>query len=183
MPQFNVGDTVVIQQRVTAPRVGGDNYYSPNMKTVGENSTGEISRSNTNSSLVRFRQDVSGMAINAFSIWIRNDQLALDGTMPRKRKLGEKPEGDEYLDPRDPRLEWFWDDISEYANKSSYCSTFDDILSHLNLPGRKKQYVGSIKLDGLDISARVTARSQQEADQLVRDKIAASKLGTEEKAS
>lgn len=173
---FSKGDRVVTTIDVYGERIGGDGgYYGGNTRRgAPEGSAGTITRTGTASALVRFDTDAEGETIRTpFSIWVNVGHLAIDGSVPRKRRLGEKPEGDEFLDPNDPRLAWFWDDVSTYAAKSAYCSVFDQILRELHLPPRKQQWraKGTIG-DDIEVFADIVAVSQKEANEILAARLA-----------
>lgn len=174
--EYSNGDRVVTTADVYGERVGGEgNYYGGNTRRAApEGSTGTVTRTGTTSVLVRFDTDSEGRPFDTpFSIWVREFRLAIDGSVPRVRRLGEKPEGDEFLDPHDPRLEWLWDDVSAFAAKSQYCDVFDGILKQLNLPPRKQSYKAKGTLgNDIEVSADIIARSQQEANEILAERLA-----------
>lgn len=77
------------------------------------------------------------------------------------------PEG--MLDPNDPRLEWFWDRLSEYAEKRNYCSEYDSIIAQLGLPPRKRTHAVEINVNGVIFNAKAMARTVEEAQEIARN--------------
>lgn len=124
---------------------------------------------------------------NSYSFWVPRSNLegrAADGSGKTYRPLGTKPEGDEYLDPRDPRLDWFWDDVYKYAERSRYCGEFDSILKALKLPARPQEFRVNRNLDnGLSINAVIRARSAEEAEAELGRRISALNQPKEEVAA
>lgn len=90
----------------------------------------------------------------------------------KKRKLGQKPEGDQFIGPDHPGIQWLWEDVAKVAERQSYCGYYDQIASSVGIPGRKRDIRVSHKVDGLTFEVIVKARSQKEADQIVADKLA-----------
>jgi hypothetical protein len=104
------------------------------------------------------------------SAWVDKHLLTSDPVDPKvlaevQRPLGQKPEGDEFLSPDHPGLQWLWDDVAKYATKSNYCYEYDKIVDKFGVPGRERQFTSKTTLNGLDLSTTVTARSQREADE------------------
>jgi len=90
---------------------------------------------------------------------------------PKPRKIGVPPEGEDVILPTDPRLKWLWDDANKLASNSGYCSVFDRIADQLGIPGRLRDIIVNTKVNGVDISATVRARSTGEAEQILLDKL------------
>jgi hypothetical protein len=129
---------------------------------------------------------VYGQSVHTRPIGLRNNQivilrdhhterlrvLAAGEQAKKSRAYGTMPEGVEGLiDPRDPGLQWFWDDVSAYAEESSYCSVFDTVLKELGLPPRKTMHTATINHKGLDLTARIMARTQEEANELLKKQL------------
>lgn len=168
--QRHRGGVVVTTAMVDGERVGGDAYGRSAWRRAPRGSMGVISRVGVESHLVRFH----GIGDSPFSIWVYEHnledgdpaaQLAVETSA--NRRLGQKPEGDEFLDPRDPRMEWFWDDLSIWAKSNNYCGEYDRILAQFQLPARKRDFTGTASLGALRLSATVMARSQREANEIV----------------
>lgn len=92
------------------------------------------------------------------------------------RPLGQVPEGDISAD--DPRLDWLWEDAERVAKMSGFCSDYDKLLKMLNLPGRLRTHtVKMASADGIEIVARVKARSLRQAEARLREQINAHAVG------
>lgn len=171
--QFRNGERVETTRQVHGELIGG--YGGSRRFDAG--TSGTITRANTNMSIVRFGAPANQHWLEGWSIWVNNSELVSiddqpsDPDAPRPRKLGVKPEGDEHLDPNDPRLAWFWDDVSAYAAKSSYCGVFDTILKELHLPARKQMFTPTVRFNGMNVSASIMARSNTEASELLKKQL------------
>lgn len=166
---FSVNDAVTNRYEVAGDTIGGN--YSGTWQRVAPGTPGRVTRVGTNSVVVRWYPENR----DPFSFWVDTtlleDREDFEATAaPKRRKLGHKPEGDEYLDPRDPRLEWFWDDVTEYT-QPRYCGTLDEILKGLDLPARKQKFNVTADLNGMTISGQVLARTQAEASKKFADSI------------
>lgn len=163
---FNAGDQVTLNPDTRANSVSGDRVggaYHHRTITFRPGMTGTVSRSGTGSSLVRVD--------NEGSIWIANEWLQLAGVSITGRRRGTPPEG--MIAPDDPRLEWMWDDISEYAQDSQYCDVFDKVLRELHLPPRKRKFHAVGDLNGLNITAQIMAKNQREANEELARRLSA----------
>lgn len=83
------------------------------------------------------------------------------------RPLGVVPEGS--ISPDDPRLDYLWEDAERVANMSGFCVEYDHLLKALNLPGRMRTH--TVKLatgDGIEIVAKIRARSMRQAEERLR---------------
>lgn len=78
------------------------------------------------------------------------------------RRPGDVPEG--MLSPHDPRLEWFWDDVSDVIQRSNYCSQVDSVLAMVQAPPRKRKFEARGEIAGIVIRSEVMARTQEEAN-------------------
>lgn len=85
---------------------------------------------------------------------------------PPPRKLGLKPEGDEFLSVDDPRIQWIWDDLGAYADKKNWCPQYDELCKDVGIPGRPRDFNVTRTLNGIQIRASIKARSQTEANQM-----------------
>lgn len=160
----NVGDSVITTSHVGGESVGSYSSY----RNVPAGTVGVITRVATTSVVVRFED----YAAEPFSIWVNIAYLNATDRVARgdgRRKLGTKPEGDEYLSPNDPRLEWFWDDVSTIANASSYCNEFDLVIRKLGLPPRKREYTARGNLGSFELTRTYLARSQADANKMLAD--------------
>lgn len=86
------------------------------------------------------------------------------------RPLGEVPEGSISAD--DPRLDWLWEDAERVADISGFCEEYDRLLKTLRLPGRLRTHtVKMAAADGIEIVARVKARSLRQAEERLRQQM------------
>lgn len=91
---------------------------------------------------------------------------------PKVRKLGETPEGD-HIAINDPRIKWIWEDAAKIATREGYCGYYDSITDKLGIPGREREFAVRAKIAGLEITSRIKAHSQKEADALFAAKVVA----------
>ena len=75
------------------------------------------------------------------------------------------PEGS--IAPDDERLSYLWERASAIAERRGLCEEYDSICEELGIPGRVRSYTVKVSRNGIDLSAKVKARSQKEADELV----------------
>lgn len=98
-------------------------------------------------------------------------KAARDAAKPKTRKLGVPPEDGEHIAADDPRIAWLWEDAGKLATRMGYCSTYDDISDKLGIPGREREFYITTKINGIDVSASIKARSQTEAETTLREKL------------
>lgn len=88
------------------------------------------------------------------------------------RPLGQMPEG--AISPDDPGLDWLWEDAQRVADMSGFCTEYDRLLNVLKVPGRlRMRTVRIASADGIEIQAKIMARSQRQAEQRLRDQLSA----------
>ena len=75
------------------------------------------------------------------------------------------PEGS--IAPYDERLTYLWDRAAAIADRRGLCNEYDSICEELGIPGRVRSFTVKVSRNGIDLSAKVKARSQKEADELV----------------
>ena len=75
------------------------------------------------------------------------------------------PEGS--IAPNDERLSYLWARASAIADRRGLCQEYDSICEELGIPGRVRSFTVKVSRNGIDLSAKVMARSQKEADELV----------------
>lgn len=100
-----------------------------------------------------------------------------DPEAERPRKWGQKPEDTDeitYIGVDHPGIQWLWDDLGLWANTSQYCSTYDSIVEQFGIPGRKRKFNAKVQFGAAEFSGQVEARSQEEADRLLRESTLAS---------
>ncbi len=69
--------------------------------------------------------------------------------------------------PNDERLSYLWDRASAIADRRGLCAEYDSICEELGIPGRVRSFTVEVSRNGIDLSAKVKARSQKEAEELV----------------
>jgi hypothetical protein len=178
----NVVNTVIragAQVRVNKPLRGQYRISTNNRFDITQDEVLVVTRVYTHSLIVRTTEPRE-IAANYYtpatrsniSFQISREDLQLaDGNYtppPPPRRLGKKPEGDEFIDIDHPGIQWLWDDMGEYADKQGYCSQYDALCVKLGIPGRPRDFSVTTVINGLSLSTTVKARSQKEANELVR---------------
>jgi hypothetical protein len=166
---FVVGDTVELigDQTRAFSRVG--NAYGTLEIRPGQEMT--ITRLYSQEMVLRGRilRTGGGNMVDA-SVQAYRDYFQLaDPNRPQPRKLGTKPDGEEFIGIDHPGIQWLFDDMGTYATKEGYCSQYDALCIRLGIPGRPREFKVTTRIGDLDISANVTARSQREANDLVKN--------------
>lgn len=90
---------------------------------------------------------------------------------PEPRKLGKKPEDTEeqtFVAVNDPGIQWLFDDMGAFAEAQGYCSQYDALCAKLGIPGRPREFSVTHAVNGIEVTARIRARSQREANEIVR---------------
>lgn len=88
------------------------------------------------------------------------------------RKLGEVPEGGIEVD--DPRIAWIWEDAGRLADRLGYCRVYDRMVEQLGAPGRERTFTIKLSVsEGVEVTAKVEARSRKLAEARVRAQFAA----------
>jgi len=155
------GDLVTLTTQVRAEPV---NSYGTQSFPVG--TVGEVRQITTKKLLIRVPIRVSWTTDpQEGSIWV--DKIGVtphvvDPDAPKPRKLGETPEG--MISPDDPRLQWLWDDAGTFAEQKGYCSQYDALADHLNIPGREREFTVTQKIGNLEVKAKIKARSRKLAE-------------------
>lgn len=83
------------------------------------------------------------------------------------RPLGTPPEGEDVIEPDDPRIAWFFEDAARLATREGQCGTYDRMMEQLGAPGRERQFKVSTKVNGFNATVYVRAHSRKEALALV----------------
>lgn len=92
---------------------------------------------------------------------------------PVPRMIGEIPEGG--ITPEDPRLAWLFEDASRMADRLGLCSDYDRLCDALGIPGRMRTFsITVMSGNGIEVTAKVQARSRRLAEQRVREQLAPS---------
>lgn len=90
------------------------------------------------------------------------------------RRLGEKPEDTNemtYIGIDHPGIQWLWDDLGKYATKQGYCPTYDALAAEIGIPGRIRTFTARAAIGGIEITSKVQARSQKEANAKFADSL------------
>lgn len=87
------------------------------------------------------------------------------------RMIGEIPDGG--IAPEDPRIAWLFEDAGRMADRLGLCRDYDRLCDALGIPGRVRKFTISIlAADGIEVTAKVEARSKRLAEMRVREQIA-----------
>lgn len=99
---------------------------------------------------------------------------------PPPRKLGRVPTHEEARLEEDveiigidhPGIQWLFDDMGRYATEQGYCPQYDALCIKLGIPGRPRDFTVRSTVKGMVLTTTVQARSQREANQIVKDALA-----------
>lgn len=99
---------------------------------------------------------------------------------PPPRKLGRVPtheeaglaEDVEIIGYDHPGIQWLWNDMGTYADQQGYCKEYDALCVKLGIPGRPRDFQVRSSINGIALSTTVKARSQREANELVKAALA-----------
>lgn len=166
MTDFSKGQTVTFAENATGTQAS--NSWRTRGFTKGETAEVTTVRKKT----ITVKIDNYSFNVPRASLAAPNGEVWTDVPKPPTRKIGETPADGIAAD--DPRLAWLWEDAAKLATRSGYCNVYDRIADELNIPGRLRNIEASITVDGLTLSATVKARSRKEAQQKIREKLAAS---------
>ena len=163
---FTVGQEVTVGSG--SYEVLNSGYYNRH-STVKEGAVGIITRVYNTKIHVRFDKNVMDTPGSSYSdqatVSVPIEEVAsLDPNAPRPRKLGEVPKDGNHIAADDPRIMWLWDDIATYADRKSWCGTFDTLTAELSIPGRKRDVTLTlIVAEGIEAKTTIKARSPKEA--------------------
>ena len=90
------------------------------------------------------------------------------------RRLGEKPDDTEemtYIGIDHPGIQWLWDDLGKYATKQGYCPTYDALAAEIGIPGRVRTFTARATIGEIEITSKMQARSQKEANAKLADSL------------
>ena len=76
------------------------------------------------------------------------------------------PEGS--IAPDDERLSYLWDRAAVIAERRGFCEEYDSICEELGIPGRLRTFTVKLKKNSLDLTIKLEAHSQKEAESLAR---------------
>lgn len=97
-------------------------------------------------------------------------RLTRDRVRPVPRMIGEIPEGG--IAPEDPRIAWIFEDAGRMADRLGLCRDYDRLCEAVGIPGRVRTFAISIMSgDGLEVTAKVEARSRRLAEMRVREQV------------
>ncbi len=95
-------------------------------------------------------------------------RLHVSEVRPVARQIGEVPPG--AITPEDPRIAWLFEDAERLARRMGLCADFDRITDALGVPGRERTFTVQVaSAAGIEVTAKVTARSQHLAELRLRD--------------
>lgn len=90
-----------------------------------------------------------------------------DPNAPKPRRLGKKPEGDEFIGIDHPGIQWLFEDMGKFADQQGYCPQYDALTAKLGIPGRPRDFTVNKTINGVQFLSTVKARSQREANEMV----------------
>jgi len=91
------------------------------------------------------------------------------------RALGQVPEGGIEID--DPRIQWLFEDAGRLADRFGYCRVYEQITEMLGAPGRERNFTIKLAIaDGVEVTAKVLARSKRLAEQELRSRFGATPM-------
>jgi hypothetical protein len=91
------------------------------------------------------------------------------------RRIGEVPAGGIEID--DPRIQWIFEDAGRLADRFGYCRVYEQIAEQLGAPGRERTFTIKLAItDGIEVTAKVVARSKKLAEQELRSRFGASPM-------
>lgn len=186
MTDFTKGQIVTFAERVTAQRASGYGVSKDfkrgdsaevtavrketiTVKVDNPNYGQPISRSYFGE---RDRAKMISFNVPRDSLNTPNGEVYIPPVKPVSRKIGETPEG--MIAADDPRIAHIWEDAGKLATRFGYCHNYDQIVEKLGAPGRERDIYVSVIHNGLTVTATIKARSEKEAKQIVRDKLATS---------
>lgn len=166
MTDFTKGQQVTFNSETRGDRGAG--YGS---RLFARNSSAEVTA--VRRLTITVRHEATGYSYNVprTSLKTPNGEVWTPPVKVPPRKLGTPPEGG--ISPDDPRIAYLWEDAAKLANRLSFCGEYDQITEKLGIPGRERDIDVSIKINGIDVRTTVKARSKNEAEALVKEKLGA----------
>jgi len=172
---FQKGQTVTFAQRQTGLSASG--YGTSHVFSAGD--TAEVTTVRRNTITVRIETTLYGTR-GKYSFNVPREALNTPNgevwvappAKPKPRPLGQKPEGD-HIAVDDPRIAWIWKDAERAAG--SYCHEYDRITNRLGIPGRLRDIRVDTTINGITITAHIKARSEKEAEALLKTKLTEAK--------
>jgi len=173
MTDFVKGQTATFSARTSVPLY----VNSHNFKTFQKGTTGVITvvRKNTIGVTLPYDEKTNYVfSVPRSVLETPNGEVWTPVVKPATRKIGDKPEGD-HLDKDDPRIQWIFEDAARVAKNSGHCWEYDNLCDRLGIPGRLRDIEVKTTINGLSIVSTVKARSKDEAEKIVKEKITAAK--------
>lgn len=155
MDSYSVGDDVEVIQTISDVPLGA---WTSRLKEVRAGTVGRVTRVYTNTLFVRFDDEFT---FNLSKDYVTSTDQTATGRLPRGTGPKNVPEG--MINPADPKLEWFWDELGGYAEGASWCYEYERVLEKFNLPPRPREYDINMSVGGIKLTMQVMARSQAEA--------------------
>jgi len=165
MVDYQVGDTATFVTSVVGVNAGG--WTAPRPFSEGECVT--ITR------VYKTRISVRAPGTYVYNVprealaRPNNEEWEAPPPKPKRRPIGEVPE--DGISPDHPGLAWLWEDAERVANSSNYCYQYDHMADKLGIPGRLRDISVTVKVNGLDVTSTVKARSTRQAEEMVREKL------------
>ncbi len=156
---FSVGDRVQVSEVGAYPSASG--YYGHVRLETTE--TFRITREYKEVFTIKREKD-RYYAGNSFNV--PKDKLV---AAPPPVDLSAVPSGSIPVD--DPRLDYLWVHAAEIAKEMHLCSDYDKFADKLGIPGREREINVKVNVNGVDVSAKITARSRPEAERLLKAKL------------
>lgn len=156
MTAYASGDIVVATQKDYGfyVRGGGAHYYEPGEELIitSARSAGHLN--------VRPAPPSNGSVFRIPTAHVRHET----------RKVGQVPPGG--IPAEHPGLEWLWEDAGRMAERLGLCGDYDRLCDALGIPGRIRTFTVSLLVDdGITVTAKVEARSEQLAQERVRERL------------
>lgn len=153
MTHFDRGDYVVAVSSGAGQRVRG--YGS-----IGYSAGEELEVTSQSAEYLNVRKGSDGYVFRVLRSKVR----------PVTRRIGEVPEGG--IDPDDPRVAWIFEDAGRLADRLGLCKDYDRLCDALGAPGRVRTFtIKLVSADGIEITAKVDARSKRQAEQKLREQV------------
>lgn len=175
MVDFQKGQTVTFAKSHQGHSAGG--YHGS--KTFRKGATAEVTAVRKakitvrveNTNRASWESKFRSYNVDRDALEAPNGEVWSEADKPKVRKIGEVPA--DGIAPDDPRIAWIWEDAAKVARNSGHCWEYDNLVDKIGGIGRMRDITATFTVDGVKISATVKARSNKEAEQILRDKIAA----------
>lgn len=183
---MRANDIITVRRIISAERAGSWSHAS--YLDVDEGKELRITRVYADRVIARGAFTIYGQTTEA-SVYIARDHILTLNGRPFddttglgevRRPLGQKPDDTEdmkYIGVDDPRIQWLFDDMGQFATNKHWCGEYDVLCVRLGIPGRPREFTVQTTFRGMTMATTVSARSQAEANKIVAD--ALSQTGTE----